>query len=151
MKKRGSNLNKKAQMKLSFGMIFSIMLIVFFLIFAFFGIKKLIETQQQTQINLFYQDLQNDIDKLWRSNSGSNEVRYTLSKKVMKVCFVDEEKNVELYEEDDFFPSDTRKINHLNLKESLGEEEELCFETENSKVSFYLEKEYGKNQVIISK
>lgn len=139
-------------MKLSFGMIFSIMLIVFFLIFAFFGIKKLINVQQETQINFFYQDLQEDVNKLWNSNSGSNEVEYTLPKKISKVCFIDDEnENLKIYSEDeDFIPEGGKKINNLNMEESLAGEDEVCFEKTNGKVSFYLEKEYGENYVVFS-
>jgi hypothetical protein len=150
MKRRGLEFNKRAQMKLSFGMIFSIMLIVFFLIFAFFGIKKLITVQQETQINLFYQDLQQDINKIWNSDSGSNSVTYTLPKKISKVCFIEEDKNLLLYEEDDFFATKRKHIENLNLEESLNGNEELCFENLDGKVSFYLEKDYGENYVVVS-
>jgi hypothetical protein len=143
-------MNRGGQINLSFGMIFSIMLIVFFLIFAFFGIKKLIEVQQKTQINLFYQDLQQDVNTAWNSESYSHDVEYTLPKKISKVCFIDQDKNLLLYEKDDSFSTKRNYIEHLNVEESLNEEEELCFENLDGKVSFYLEKNYGENYVVIS-
>jgi uncharacterized protein (UPF0333 family) len=150
MKRRGLEFNKRAQMKLSFGMIFSILLIIFFLAFAFFGIKKLIEVQQNTQINLFAKDLQSDVDKLWNSNSGSNKLTYNLPSKVQKVCFENEEENLIIYRKDGSPYS--KKINHLNMEETLSlyGDDIICIENLNNKISFYIEKAYGDNFVVLT-
>lgn len=51
---------------MSFTMIFSIILIVFFLIAAFQGIKFLLNYQKQLQLNLFVKDMQTKIDQAWK-------------------------------------------------------------------------------------
>lgn len=152
MKERGAKKNKKAQMNLSFGMIFSILLIIFFLSFAFFGIKKLITIQQDTQIKLFIKDLQEDVDKLWTSNSGSNKLSYVLPQKVEKVCFVNEEENLEIYIKKSLIPESRETINHIDMEETLilYGEDEICLNNSNNKISFYIEKAYGDNFVVLN-
>lgn len=152
MKERGVKSNKKAQMNLSFGMIFSIILIIFFLSFAFFGIKKIITIQQNTQMNLFLKDFQSDVDKLWNSNSGSNKLSYILPRKVNKICFVEGDKNIELYEKGTLIPIESKKINHINMEETLRlyGEDKICIDILNSRISFYIEKAYGDNFVILT-
>ena len=42
--------SKRSQIAMSFGMIFSIILIVFFIVFAFYGINKFLKLQKEVQI-----------------------------------------------------------------------------------------------------
>ena len=72
-------------MKLSFGMIFSIILIVVFLFFTFFAVKKFLEIPRSVQIGKFKEGLQEDIDSIWRGSQGYQEVSYNLPKKIEKV------------------------------------------------------------------
>ena len=73
MKKR-----KKAQIKLSFGMIFSIILIIVFLAFAFYAIKVFLGIQNTAQIGKFISDLKSDVDRVWKSTESSEEKEYNL-------------------------------------------------------------------------
>jgi len=66
---------KKAQLKLSFGMIFSIILIVIFIASAFYAVQKFIGVQNIIQVEKFANDFQNDIDKIWRGSQGNQEKR----------------------------------------------------------------------------
>jgi len=81
--------SKCGQMKLSFGMIFSIILIVIFIAFAFWGVKKFLAYQNKLQIGQFITYIQEDIDKMARSFEGSSEQSYALPKKVEYLCFTD--------------------------------------------------------------
>lgn len=135
-------------MKLSFGMIFSIILIVFFIAFAFYGIAKFLEIQDAVQIGKFADGLQADVDKMWRGSQGSQEVEYSLPGKVDAVCFEDEEYNLVL-ESDEFIEG--YEIEHLDMAETLGGDERICFDNEDGKVSFTIKKEYGDNLVIIER
>ena len=63
-------MQKKGQMKISFGMIFSIILIVVFIAVAVYAIIKFLDVQHTIQIESFKKDLQDDINDTWRS-SGS--------------------------------------------------------------------------------
>ena len=76
-------------MKLSFGMIFSIILIVIFIGFAFFAIQKFLGIQNSVQVGKFSNDFQLDVDKIWKGSQGSEEKEYFLPKKITFVCFTD--------------------------------------------------------------
>ena len=59
---------KKAEVfGMSFGMIFSIILIAFFIVIAFIGIRYILNWQKQTQIGLFLRDLQEEVNDAWNS------------------------------------------------------------------------------------
>ncbi|GAH39661.1 unnamed protein product, partial [marine sediment metagenome] len=81
-------MKKRGQLKLSFGMIFSIILIIIFIAFAFFAVKKFLNIGTSAQIGKFKNDLQSDIDRIWRGSQGSEEQEYFLPSKVKYVCFV---------------------------------------------------------------
>ncbi|MDP3986893.1 MAG: hypothetical protein Q8P81_01565 [Nanoarchaeota archaeon] len=80
---------KNGQVEMSFGMIFSIILIVVFFAFAFYAIKTFLKINDSAQSGQFISDLQSDIDGIWRSVEGSQEKEYSLSAKIERVCFVD--------------------------------------------------------------
>jgi uncharacterized protein (UPF0333 family) len=148
-------MKNKAQMEISFGMIFSILLIIVFIAFAFFGIKKFMEVQNEILGKKFIDDLNTDIEKMWKSSRGSQELTYTLPSKVKSVCFG--EKNIE-YEDDSYnvyyLPEklfDNGKLNYVNFEKTLKGKDEICFEVENRKVSFVISKDYGEDLVTISK
>ena len=46
-------IKKRGQMQMSFGMIFSIILIIVFISFAFYVIKKVLDAQRKAEIGLF--------------------------------------------------------------------------------------------------
>ena len=143
--KRGFN---KGQMKLSFGMIFSIILIIFFITFAFYGISKFLEIQDAAQIGQFTDNLQSDVDRMWRDNQGSKEVEYFLPSKIKAICFENEEYNLN-FVSDEFI--DDVKINHLDLAESIGTKENICFDNLDGKIKFTIKKNFGENLVIIER
>ena len=80
---------ERGQMKLSFGMIFSIILIIIFLSFAFVAIKKFWGTGVALQIGQYRDNLQGDIDSVWNAPQASQEVGYKLPQQIEMVCFVD--------------------------------------------------------------
>ena len=133
---------KKGQMKLSFGMIFSIILIIFFIAFAIYGIFKFLELQDSIQINLFVENLQRDVDKMWRSPKGSQEVSYRLPSKITSICFVDDEHKNLNFRSDKFIPGNN--IKNIDIKENF------CIENINNKVSMVLKKDYGEPLVLIN-
>jgi hypothetical protein len=150
MKKRGC----KAQLKLSFGMLFSILVIIVFIIFAFLGIKRFVSVHEDLACRKLVDDLKVDIDKMWKSSKGSLNVSYSVPKKVDAICFG--EKNTEY--EDDFynvyflpeerFPGGV--LEHVDLVKSLGNKERLCIPAKDRKVSFVIDKDYKEILVTIS-
>jgi len=140
--------NKKGQMNLSFGMIFSIILIVFFIAFAFYGIKKFLEFQETIKIKQFLTDLQDDVDSVWRGSQASQPKEYSLTKKIEAVCFKDDNYENLYFKSEKFIEG--KLIEHLNT-ESFSVSGDLCFENTNGKINLILKKEFGKALVSLEK
>ena len=143
----------KGQMELSFGMIFSIILIIVFIAFAFYAIYKFLGIQDSAKIGLFKNDLQSDVDKMWRSSQGSQEVEYSLPLKVKEICFVNEDENLILNSGSEEFIKIIERYNitHINVVEMTDENSELCIENIKGQVKMIIKKNYGENFVLIEK
>ena len=95
MKKRGSRLsiakiNKRGQevFGLSFGMIFAIILIIAFIGVAVYVIYYFISLSNCTKVGLFYDDLETEIEKSWKSDGPRTEdFESSVPSGVTKVCF----------------------------------------------------------------
>lgn len=78
-------------MQVSFGMIFSIVIIVVTILVAGYVIMKFLETRDDAACKLFYQKLQDRVDSAWKGEGTSielnNEPLINLPGKVKKVCF----------------------------------------------------------------
>jgi len=135
-------MQKKGSMEISFGMIFSIILIVVFLGFAFYAIQKFLGMQNEVTTAKFYESLSNDVQKVWVSDDASKQVEYHVPSKINQICFDSgSEENVYLRSEN---PLPGRYIEHLFI-ESNG-----CFPVKDGKVKLTLEKTYGENFVTVS-
>jgi len=148
---------KRGQQKLSFGMIFSIILIVLFISFAVWGVTKLIQTKENVEIEKFPSDLQDDVDEVWKSTYGEQKTSYTLPKEIDKVCFMktDFGKNMKLTEKKDGLDRTRGEYNieHIDIDSivSEGEGGEYCIENVDKNIKLTLKKEEGNSQVIIEK
>jgi hypothetical protein len=144
-----SKKNCKGQANISFGMIFSIILIIIFLAFGFYAIKKFIDLQQTIQIETFLKDLQNDVDKMWKSVQGSQEVSYTLPTKATAVCFQNDEfQNLKFVSVN---PIPGKQINNLDILNTIKDENPLCIQNTKGKIKMRLTKDYGETLVTVSK
>jgi len=123
-------------MKISFGMIFSIILIIAFLGFAFFAIQKILDTQNNVIQKKFYDSLGNDVNKIWKEGtSASKKVEYITPRGAKKLCFEnDPSQNV-------YFYSDHSDIGELIPHLEINQD--FCIEIVDSKVSFILVKTSG--------
>lgn len=136
-------------MKLSFGMIFSIILIVIFIAFAFYAIQKFLGIQNTVKVGQFVDNLQSDVDKAWRSSQYSQKVEYFLPTKVEEICFTD---NSELF----FKPLgsggifDYREIEHLDIEKITENENPFCIKTIKGKVEMTIKRDYGEALVTIT-
>jgi len=136
-------------MKLSFGMIFSILLIIAFLAFAFFGIKQFLDMQQKALYLKFQEDLKEDVNDQYIGEHGSRDITYDLPGKVDDVCFVrNDEGNLAIYFSDKPFP-ERSTIPKINLDKTLEVTSPLCFHSEEKKITLSLVKEIGENFVTI--
>lgn len=166
MKKRCEK--TQGQVELSFGMIFSIILIVIFISFAFYAIQKFLEIQRVAQVGQFVDNLQSDIDKLWTGSQGSQEVEYVLPNKIEYVCLVDYSSEIrtnkdfstelkQIYENQnivfypyDFGALDSMEIRHIDIQKITEAENPFCFENKKGKLKITLQKSFGDALVFVS-
>jgi len=162
---------KQGQMKLSFGMIFSIILIAIFLAFAVYAIMKLLDTQESITVGKFIQDLQEDVDKVWAGSGSSQEFERKLPSEITYVCFVDYSEGASargpmqnLYsrlrrvytgDENLFFHPigasgiDSTQIQHIDLSSITSSENPFCILNEDQKVKMTLIRDYSEELVRI--
>ncbi len=83
--------NKKAQtiFGLSFGVIFSIFIIIFIIGAAIYGITHFLSVGNCSRLGLYYEDIQKEIDKAWTSGiyRGAFSSEIDIPSKIDVVCF----------------------------------------------------------------
>ncbi len=145
--KRGRRINKRGAMELSFGMIFSIILIIFFIAITIYAIIKFLDFQNSIKISKFGSDLQSDIDKMWKGSQGSQEVKYSLPTKIESVCFVDDDYQNLIFQSAKIIIG--RKIEHIDTANMTSTEEQYCIDNIKGKVEMVIKKDYGEALVTI--
>ena len=157
--------SKGGQVNLSFGMIFSIILIIFFIAFAFFAIQKFLGLSETISVGKFADDIQSDIDKLWKSSQGSQELEYSLPKEIEQVCFADLlEPEKGFYESEDyyeefqkyfteknlfFYPIGSTELNGIEIEHiGVGDNNPICFNNDG-KVKIVIKKDFGEALVSV--
>jgi hypothetical protein len=78
---------KKGQLEISFGVIFSIIIIVAVLGVGFYVINHFVSLSRCATIGTFYTDLQKNIDDAWASSSSRSVFAGNLPGSVDYVCF----------------------------------------------------------------
>ncbi|MEM3405700.1 MAG: hypothetical protein QW117_01865 [Candidatus Pacearchaeota archaeon] len=163
--------NKKAVIEISFGTIFSIILIIIFIFAASYGIKKFLNLSYCSQIGIFKEELQNEIDKIW---AGSGEYVYTknfsLPSKITYICFGDKE-NKEKGEYKDYFKDfknygltnnnfffipmkyacdfKTLTLKHIDIKKITSKNNPYCIPVTKENVNIKIVKKTNNNLVCI--
>lgn len=148
---------KRSQMQISFGMIFSIILIIVFLLFAFYAIRAFLRVNDTANVATFTSTLQEDIDDMWRGAQGSQTLSYGLPSKIAKVCFEDRgDKNLVFLDDKNEALLDVPLflIEHIDLQKIIGnsmvgEKHMKCFVKKDGKVKMLLEKKFGEDLVNI--
>ena len=165
------SIRSKAQVKLSFGMIFSIILMIVFIAFAFFAIQKFLGLKDTISVGKFVDDFQSDVNKLWKSSQGSQELEYSLPKKIEYVCFANLLKPEQgAYEDEDFYeefrkyftdenlffyPVDSTELNgleikHIDIEKITENENPFCIENIKGKIKIVLKKDFGDALVSVT-
>lgn len=164
--------SRRGQLKLSFGMIFSIILIVMFISFGTYVTMKLLDFQCSIKAKSFESKLQEDIDKMWGSSQGSEIVTYSVPSGVERVCIADPtlkqvgKNRIEHAEFDElgiydfnmfYYPtgsacgSDGTTLEHIDFLNMMQQENPICLDVINGKVDVFLKIDYEENLVTISK
>jgi len=161
------DLKKKGQLDLSFGLIFSVILIIAFLGFAIYAIIQFLGMKDKIETGKFLENFQTDVDKLWKADHGKSNPSYFLPIKIKEVCFIDlnsvkKGKRMGIYDELKdwsgeksnlvFYPIGSSKIsnyaviNNINV-ENLAENP-LCFKNNNGRINITLEQEAGGTALV---
>ncbi|MCX6746918.1 MAG: hypothetical protein NTU63_02165 [Candidatus Pacearchaeota archaeon] len=140
---------KRGQFDLSFGMIFSIFLIVVFIAFAVYAIIKFLEFQDTIKIEKFVDDLRQNIDAMWKGDQGSQKVEYSLPTKIEEVCFVDDEYENLIFNSKQIIQG--KDIENINTESMTSKENPYCIENVKGKVKMTIVKNYGETLVRITR
>lgn len=165
MERRG----KRGQqtMGIPFGLIFSIILIVVFIVLAFIAVNYFLDIGKCSSVGMFYDDLQDSVDKAWSSQTYDDTFEVSLPSGIEKVCFgnfsaditdpmIDEYReilNYEVYEANTFLvpPEKScnmqwKQINHINISRITEMRNPYCVDVSRD---LRLKKDfYDKNVVI---
>jgi hypothetical protein len=156
---------------MSFSVIFSIFLIIFFIVVAFIAIKAFLSSQQCAKIGIFTKDLQYEIDKAWNSQVSDYEFKRSLPSNLQYVCFANLSKpmqntgiesdigeEIRIYEEsgDNMFlyPLEkacelpNNKVKHLNIEEMTKTKNPYCIKTSRGQIVLKIEK--GFSDILVS-
>lgn len=141
---------KRGQINLSFGMIFSIVLIIIFIAFAIYAIVHFLALQDSININNFYSTLQSDVNTVWNSQQAVQTKSYTLPTSIQEVCFTNTgNENLILYGANNR-PENSNSIDHINITATTSEGD-ACFNVADGKFSLVLQKNFGNTLVTITK
>lgn len=140
-------MKNRGQMQLSFGMIFSIFLIIIFFAFAFYAIKNFVNIGKDAQISKFANDLQTDVDRVWRSSKSSQEETYSLPDKITSVCFRNNEFENLIFSSEEFIAP--KNIEHLDIG-TMTASGNYCIDNLDGKVKLILKKDFGETLVTIT-
>ncbi|MCK5624705.1 hypothetical protein KAI04_02595 [Candidatus Pacearchaeota archaeon] len=147
--KIGVTPDKRGQMKLSFGMIFSIFLIIIFIAFAIYAITKFLNLQKTIQLESFSKDLQTHVDAMWKSPKGSQEETYFLPNHIEAVCFTNDEFNNLMFRSSNY--PDEENIKHIDLAKITSSEDPYCIPNTDGKVKLTISKDFGEELVTITR
>lgn len=165
MKKLGD----RGQLKISFGMLFSIILIIVFIAFAIYAIIFFLDLQKNAKIGKFFDEFQSDVDSLWRGTYGNQEVEYYLPEELTHVCIkipdVAGEDNVYFLPEINGVDLKSKNISHIDQVKTTSTQNKninpiqgfnepqktLCVKNIDGKIRMILKKAYGENSITISR
>jgi hypothetical protein len=144
MFKRG----QQSSFGMSFGMIFSIFLIIIFVATAIIVITVFLDFSSSANVGQFMDDFQSEVTKAWRSSGTSKSFDLDLSSDITKVCFAnlsapinahyDVFREIRYYELDGYnmflFPASEaegfgrKEIEHLDINEITRSSNPRCFD-----------------------
>lgn len=157
---------------MSFGMIFSIILIILFLTFTVYGIMKFLGFQKSVQIGQFTTYLQEDINKMWGGSQGSVDREYRLPAQINYACFfdinsqpvgakADYAKDFELISAGEnnfyFYPVgsgeglDSRIVEHIDIAKITSSENPYCIPNADGKIKITIKMNLGDSLVSVTR
>lgn len=164
--------SKRAQqiLGIGFGVMFSIILIVFIVATAVYVIYTFVDAQKCAQIGLFIGAIQDKVKDVWDAPSGTNTFKRALPTKIDYLCIVDFTKDrygefedlgfkIWVYKNHKtnavFYPNNKAcqtpdfKIDHLDLDYITSKNNPQCFKINDGEIELDIEKKLNENKVII--
>ena len=161
---------------MSFGVIFSIILIVFILVVAGIAVNHFLGLKKCTQLGLFIEDFAEkggDIDTAWNSQKFTDEKTYSLPSNLDYVCFANlsnslkggnlESKvysDISIYELSNgnmfFYPREKAcnmpyiNVKHIDINKITSSRNPYCIPVESGKITIKIEMEYNGGLVKLS-
>lgn len=80
-------MNKRGAIELSFGMIFSIIIMIAIIGVAVYAISAFLDIGTASQFGLFHQQFQETIDEVWASSITNKVSSFSIPKSIDLVCF----------------------------------------------------------------
>ena len=141
---------RRGQINLSFGMIFSIILIIIFIAFAIYAIVHFLALQDSIKINNFYSSFQTDVSAVWNSPQAVQTKSYILPSSIQEICFTNTgNENLILYGANNR-PENSNSIDHINITATTSGGDS-CFNVVNGQFNLVLQKNFGDTLVTITK
>ena len=159
---------------LSFGVIFSIILIIFFIVTAIMVIKSFLNTRDCSQEGMFVDRLKTNVQDTWNSGHTSQNFPGVLPSGIKYVCFMDLSRSPEgdyedigydlsIYDKRDpsrnsntfFYPSKEtcikeKIIPHIDVDKITETDNPYCVPVRKGKVTLVIEKTSGSGLVTVS-
>ena len=172
MRKRISRKGQEV-LGMSFGTIFSIILIVFFIVISFIVINAFLKTQRCAQIGIFTNNFKEIIKTAFNAPSEESEYTANLPSNLEYVCFTNlsepisassgEDKkiadNIGIFSGEDanmvFYPREKAcnipyaKIDYLDIGRITGLKNLRCFKIKDEKINIQIKKGLSEKLVII--
>jgi len=82
-------MRKRGSIELSFGMIFSIIVVIAIVAIGFYVIKYFLDLGECTEVGLFYDEFQEAVDRAWRSELARDTFEGSLPGGITSVCIGD--------------------------------------------------------------
>lgn len=151
-------MKKRAVMDLPFTFIFALILIIAFIVVAFYVIRSFMCTGDITKSGIAIQNLQANVDEVWNSPEADLEKSYNIPR-ADYACFIDfnsaargEHKEIyeelEMFEGKDnlfFYPQSDctifkNEIKHIDIEEITFKNNPYCFEVKSGRITVRLQK-----------
>jgi hypothetical protein len=150
--------SKRGQFQISFGMIFSIILIIAFIAVAFYVIKVFLGVKDCTQIGRLFQEVQDSVEKAYRSPETSDDISVTVPSHVEKVCIINLQasakgpmsdaydrltlvnRNFVIYPKTECSDLGGIDLTKIDITSITSEENPFCIDVKKSKVNLRVEK-----------
>ena len=79
--------NKDAKFQISFGMLFSIIIIIFTIAIAVYAINYFLKLKSCTELVGFYDSLKENVDRVYASNFAEQTLKLSVPGETLEVCF----------------------------------------------------------------